>query len=233
MSQSFNLYQLQKIDSRIDQINQRMSSIEHSIKNESRIESERKNVYLSETRREKLFQEISDLDEEINKKKIKVNQSEASLYGGKVQNPKELQSLQAEIASINKNITEKEATQADLIQDFELAEKEVESANMLLKTAIDEKEKEKVELMQENQNLGKEKEKLDSERLVAITQVKIDYLKIYEDIRKKRKNLAVSIVEDDTCTACGVNLTPSEWQAARSTDQLNFCPSCSRILYAG
>jgi uncharacterized protein len=233
MSLSFNLYQLQKIDTKIEQINLRVSAIERAIADQSLVDSQRKNVQEAENLQDELFKSISDLDEEITKKKIKVNQSEAAMYGGKVQNPKELQSLQAEVASITKNILEKETIQTGLVQDFEKAEKDLDTAKSLLEKIIGEKQEGDSELKLELQKLQKEKENLESERQVAITQVQPDHLNIYEDIRRKRKNLAVSIVEDETCSGCGVNLTPSEFQMARSSNKLVFCPSCSRILYAG
>jgi predicted nucleic acid-binding Zn-ribbon protein len=233
MSQSFNLYQLQKIDSRIDQLVHRMDEIAALIKDRTSINLLETELETADSKREKLLQEISDLDGDISRKKIKVNQSESSLYGGKVQNPKELQSLQAEIASINKNISEKESNLVELMQHFETSEKQVEILQQDLKNKIVEKEENNIQLLEEKNKLENEKLKLESERVVATSQVKHDFLIVYEDIRKKKRNIAVSVVEEDTCSACGVSLTPSEWQAARSTDQIVFCPSCSRILYAG
>jgi len=233
MSQSFNLYQLQKIDSRIDQLVHRMDEIIALINDRTSISLLETELRTADSKREELLQEISDLDSDISKKKIKVNQSESSLYGGKVQNPKELQSLQAEIASINKNISEKEFDLVELMQLFETLENQVEILQQNLKKTITEKEESNNQLIEEKIKLENEKLKLESERLVAISQVKRDFLNVYEDIRKKRRNIAVSIVEEDMCSACGVSLTPSECQAARSSDQIVFCPSCSRILYAG
>jgi len=233
MSQSFNLYQLQKIDSRIDQLIHRVNEISLLLDDNSAINEIDAELKETERKRDNLYQEISDLDDEIGRKKIKVNQSESSLYGGKVQSPKELQSLQAEISSINKNISEKESTLVELMQLFEKAEAEIESTkNSLDKANVDKKERDH-QLLLEKQTLENEKSKLESERCVAISQVKPEYLEKYEEIRKKRKNIAVTSVEEDTCSACGVSLTPSEWQSARSSDKICFCPSCSRILYAG
>jgi len=233
MSQSFNLYQLQKIDSRIDQLVQRVSEISTLVNDKRTINDLDAELKETEYKRDNLYQEIGDLDDEIAKKKIKINQSESSLYGGKVQSPKELQSLQAEISSINKNITEKESNLVELMQVFEKAEAEIESSKKSLEKAKDDKEKRDHQLLLEKQTLENEKSKLESERCVAISQVKPDYLDKYEVIRKKRKNIAVTSVQEDTCSTCGVSLTPSEWQSARSSDKICYCPSCSRILYAG
>ena len=158
MSQSFNLYQLQKIDSRIDQLVHRMDEITTLVNDRTSIGLLETELRTADLKREDLLQEISDLDGDISKKKIKVNQSESSLYGGKVQNPKELQSLQAEIASINKNITEKEFNLVELMQHFETSENQVEILQHNLKKAIVEKE-------ESNHLLIEEKNKLENEKL--------------------------------------------------------------------
>lgn len=233
MSQSFNLYQLQKIDSRIDQFNLRIDQLKTTIEDRSVITALESDLISAQEKSEEIFGQIDQHEEDVEKKKIKVNQSEASLYGGKVQNPKELQALQAEIESINRSIQEKQTSLAELIKEFEASEKLIEVKKQALQSRIFEKEDETSRLQNEIQRLEKELGKANSERLLAISQVKPEYLKKYDDIRFKRKNIAVALVEDDTCSACGVSLTPSEWQTARSTDQIVFCPSCSRILYAG
>jgi predicted nucleic acid-binding Zn-ribbon protein len=233
MSQSFNLYQLERIDTRRDQLFHRADQIQKEIDDRTRIGLLENCLKDLETKRENMLNHIGDLDQEIQNKKIKINQSEASLYGGKVQNPKELQALQTEIESLNKYIAEKEATLISMMSDFETIEKEIILTQTDLDDELSAKEKQINQLMLEKTNILKDLEKVESERLVAVSQIKAGHLNTYEEIRKKKKNIAVSIVEDDTCSACGVSITPSEWQAARSPDVVVFCPSCSRILYAG
>jgi hypothetical protein len=233
MSQSFNLYQLQRIDSTRDQLMHRMDQIQQEIDDHTRINILEENLKGLEFHREDLYKIIADLDQDIENKKIRINQSESSLYGGKVQNTKELQALQTEIESLNKYVSEKEIDLTSKMVAFEACERDLEVSQKELNDEFSSREKQNILLMQENKVLQKDLEKLDSERLVAVSQIKNQHLIVYEDIRKKKKNIAVSIVEDDTCSACGVSITPSEWQAARSPDVVVFCPSCSRILYAG
>ena len=186
-----------------------------------------------ELRREDLYKNIADLDQDIENKKIRINQSESSLYGGKVQNTKELQALQAEIESLNKYVSEKEIDLTSKMVAFETCEKDLEFSRTELEDGMSSRDLQNKLLIEEKMVLQKDLEKLDSERLVAVSQIKNQHLMVYEDIRRKKKSVAVAIVEDDTCSACGVTITPSEWQAARSPDVVVFCPSCSRILYAG
>ncbi len=233
MSQSFNLYQLERIDTRKDQLIHRAEQVQIEIEDRTSIDLLENILKDLEAKREDLLDHIGDLDQDIQNKKIKVSQSEASLYGGKVQNPKELQALQAEIESLCKFVADKEANLSSMMSEFESIEKDLFQTQADLGKELSSKEKQKNMLMLENHNIFKDLEKVDSERLVAVSQIKAEHLITYEKIRKKKKNIAVSIVEDDTCSACGVSITPSEWQAARSPDVVVFCPSCSRILYAG
>lgn len=233
MSQSFNLYQLERIDTRKDQLLNRVEQVQKEIDDRKNIDLLENKIINLETMREDLLERIGELDLDVQNKKIRINQSEASLYGGKVQNPKELLALQTEIESLSKNVIEKEATLTSMMGDFESIEKDLIQMQTKLDGELSAKEILINQLKLEKINILKDLEKVESERLVAVSQIKIDHLNTYEEIRRKKKNIAVSIVEDDTCSACGVSITPSEWQAARSPDVVVFCPSCSRILYAG
>ena len=233
MSQSFNLYQLQRIDTKMDQLRQRVEKANVAIKDHKEIDTLQENLHSIEKTRDELLDNIGSIDAEIQSKKIKINQSESSLYGGKVQNPKELQALQAEIASLTNFVNAKEKELSVLMQEFESMEIQVDKARTTLEDGVALKQKNDQRLSEENHTNLKDLEKLDSERQLAVSQIKPQHLVTYEEIRKKKKNIAVTIVEDNTCSACGSSITPSDWQAARSPDQIIFCPSCSRILYAG
>jgi predicted nucleic acid-binding Zn-ribbon protein len=233
MSQSFNLYQLQRIDTKMDQLRQRVEKANVAIKDHKEIDTLQENLHSLEKTRDESLDHIGSVDAEIQSKKIKINLSESSLYGGKVQNPKELQALQAEIASLTNFVTAKEKELSVLMQEFESMEIQVDKARTTLEDGVALKQKNDQRLSEENHTNLKDLEKLDSERQLAVSQIKPQHLVTYEEIRKKKKNIAVTIVEDNTCSACGVSITPSDWQAARSPDQIIFCPSCSRILYAG
>jgi len=54
----------------------------------------------------------------------------------------------------------------------------------------------------------------------------------YESLRQKKKGVAISKVEDQTCSICGATLTPAECQVAKSQNKNIQCPSCGRLLYA-
>ena len=141
MSQSFNLYQLQRIDTKMDQLRQRVEKANVAIKDHKEIDTLQENLHSLEKTRDELLDHIGSVDAEIQSKKIKINQSESSLYGGKVQNPKELQALQAEIASLTNFVTAKEKELSVLMQEFESMEIQVDKARTTLEDGVALKQK--------------------------------------------------------------------------------------------
>jgi len=76
------------------------------------------------------------------------------------------------------------------------------------------------------------KENLLTERKVESEQIDLQSLEMYENLKGKKKGVAVSEIVDLVCSACGAEVTPAEWQAARTSTTFVYCSSCGRILYA-
>ena len=97
MNQAFQLYQLQKIDSQMDIIDNRLNEIARILDADETLKLAEAAVQQKqqELRQEKLS--MQKIDDAVQAQKIKIETSNASLYGGKIQNPKELQDLQNEI----------------------------------------------------------------------------------------------------------------------------------------
>jgi hypothetical protein len=163
--------------------------------------------------------------------KIELNQ--AALYGGKVRNPKELQDLQNESAALKRHLAVLEDQQLESMLALETAENLHLEAEKYMKATIGMVGEQQASLIGEQDRLVKSIERLDAERLAASHSLPPESIKLYERLRPNKHGMAVTSVSEKTCDACGHTLTPGEWQAARAPNQLCFCPSCGRILYAG
>lgn len=233
MSLSFHLFQIQKIDSQIDKLNLRKLEIEKLISENSYLNSLQIELSQAESEWSKVNSDLLQLAEEANKKKIKIQQSEASLYSGSISNPKELQSIQDEISSLKKRIQELEDDQLTMMMDLEEREKKVGVIKSQISKETEKKKENESALNIERQQNDRLLEKLVSERGLITSQLSSEHMKMYEDLRKRKRNLAITLITEETCSGCGTQLTPAEIQSAKSPDQLIFCPACGRILYAG
>ena len=172
-------------------------------------------------------------EEEAREKQIKIQEAESTLYGGSVRNPKELQDLQADIASLKKRLASIEDQELEAMLTVESAQADLKSKHDdLNKIQIHFGDKNKI-LITEQESLSHDLADLQAERNATVGPVESGILITYETLRKQRRGLAVAEVSENACRACGTTLNAALQQSARHAMELVFCPSCGRILYAG
>lgn len=231
MSAALGLYRLQQVDSQIDQIESRLKSIQATLQNDEAIRSARAVFADAESRSQTAGRELKTAEAEFEKQRIKIEQAESSLYGGRVHNPKELQDLQNDVASLKRHLATLENLELEAMLSHESAEKELQAAKANLEKAQASASEQYGELTQESEALQKETQRLASERKAVMSNLPQPALQTYDQLRERKRGLAVAAISDSACAACGATLTPAQQQNAR-TAQLFYCPTCGRILYA-
>ena len=232
MSASLGLYRLQQVDSRIDQIQARLRTIQQTLENDLALRSALERYEAAESKYGDAERLLKLSETEVEKQRIKIEQTEASLYGGRVQNPKELQDLQKDIASLKRHLETLEERELEAMLSLENLEKELQAAKTDLERVQSNLKEQNRDLAQESETLRKDLERLNSEHQAVVTDIATQALHAYEALRKQKRGIAVTTVADSSCEACGTTITPSQQQSARSTRQLFHCPTCGRILYA-
>jgi predicted nucleic acid-binding Zn-ribbon protein len=89
-----------------------------------------------------------------------------------------------------------------------------------------------VDLNAEQESLLVEVEKLERQRQSALEGIPAELLGSYDKLRRTRFGVAVTIVRDGSCGACGTVLTAALAQEARMPSKVSYCNTCGRILYA-
>lgn len=227
-----SLYLLQNIDQKIDHIHVRQQKIksilaDHSAENDvlAREETVRQG-------RSAIEKDLSELEKKLQATRIKLQHSENALYGGKIQSPKELQDLEAEIKLLKGSIAQYETQQFDwmLVIEQKLSdEKSLQIDREKIKTNI---ASDSTAYELELADLEKALEKNMVERNALTTGIDPTTRQIYENLREKKSGVAVTGLEDGTCSACGAEMTQAEWQRARISQDLCYCGTCGRIVYA-
>lgn len=233
MSQSFHLYQLQKIDTQLDQGAIRIQEISVLIESDHRIANQQ--AIIDEATRILNIEQshLKRLENEVNAKRVKLEQSESSLYGGKVRVPKELQDLQSEVASLKRSLAGLEDQQLEAMLKVEEAQAVLDSARHTLISVQALVASETAALAGERSLLENLQERLLKERNAVLPQITLSFQEDYERLRKNKRGMAVAALQDEACSGCGTQLTPADRQYARSPNQTYRCPSCGRFIYAG
>ena len=232
MSAALGLYRLQQVDSQIDQIQARLKAIRETLENDLQLRTATDSFSAADSKHKESERALKQSEAEVEKQRIKIEQTEASLYGGHVHNPKELQDLQKDVASLKRYLETLEERELEAMLVAENSEKESRTAEAHLEHIRSNLSDQNRDLTQESETLYKSLERLNTERQAVMKDLAQQKMSVYDQLRQQRRGIAVATISDAACAACGTTLTPSQQQSARSTSQLFHCPSCGRILYA-
>jgi predicted nucleic acid-binding Zn-ribbon protein len=231
MNQIISFIRLQQIDTRLDQVRARLHQIKVILQDNKEIQNIQQEKNTLDLRLNSFKTELLSSELAVKDQQVKIQQTEATLYGGKIVNPKELQDIQLEIAMQKRQLNTFENKQLELMIALEETQKEYESVCSKYSKALQDSDSNNLTIISEQNTLLKEVEKLNSEKKAAEISLSILDLSLYNKLRTQRGGLALSVISEGACNSCGATLTPAQNQAIKSFDQIIFCPSCGRILY--
>ena len=233
MSQPFKLHRLQQIDTQLDQKRLRLAEIERILADDVELQDATARLQTAEGTLQQAQRVLHRAEAEVQGQRVKIEQNEAALYGGKVRNPKELQDLQNESAALKRFLSVLEDRQLEAMIAVEEAETQHERANSALTDLKARQIEANAALLGEQTALLKDVARLENERTAAMSSIDEADVQLYEQLRLTRRGVAVAFIQDNSCMACGSTLTPGTIQNARSGGTLTRCTFCGRILYMG
>lgn len=233
MSQPFKLFRLQQLDSQLDRARARLAEIEITLSQDEQLrqaqaEADQASADLAQARKA-----LRQAEDNVVQQRIKIEQAEAALYGGKVRNPKELQDLQNDTAALKRyrSVLEDRQLEAMMAEEDYLANSSAAIAR-LERVKSDTAERNAL-LYSEKSRLLQEISHIDEERQAASASIEASDLVLYEKLRTQRRGIAVSKITNKACSACGSTINAALLDAARSPNQISRCDVCGRILYLG
>jgi len=231
MNLPLSLYRLQNIDTQLRHINTRLKEIEAILLQDESVQKALKNLEESKVVVKDQAKNLKDIEEQVQAKMIKFKLTQASLFGGKISNTKELQDLQNEGEALKRTITKLEEEQLLFMIALEEAQEAQRQTEYQYKQAIADQVSKNSRLLGEKTKLENDLPGLETQRQSIAQGIPSLTLEIYENLIKTKAGKAVAEVMDDSCNACGAMLTPAEIQSARSPATLLRCRTCGRILY--
>jgi len=228
-----HLFHLQEIDRLTRQFNLRIAEIDRILDSDQRVQKANDQLESSKKDLHKAQVKLRGIEESVRELSNKIEISEKNLYGGSIRNPKELQDLQSEIASLKRQKSSLEDNQINAMIDLEELEKKVQSHTQELENIRGIVIQDSSSLTGEKSTAQSQIDRLAIERSGVLHSIPAQSLELYESLSASKKGQALAKIDEDSCSACGASLRPSLIQSARSKLTLAYCPSCGRILFAG
>jgi uncharacterized protein len=232
MNKSMSLFLLQNCDQTIDSHRAIITQNERALQDFTLRDGIIQELNKVQIELSNLNSDLAELEAKINSTRIKAQQSNSSLYSGKIRNPKELQDLESEIKHLNHTLSQMEEQQLDsmiIIETQNTALKEIEQR---LEVASNEKRIQDQSLLAEISAHKNDLQNVMTERTALVASIDAASLEKYEKLRVTKAGIAVTRVDENTCEKCGAEITQAVWQKARISSELCFCDTCGRIIYA-
>ncbi|HUF38284.1 MAG TPA: C4-type zinc ribbon domain-containing protein [Anaerolineales bacterium] len=233
MSRAFNLYRLQQVDTQLDRLRARLVEIGGLLGEDAAVQTAREALTRAETDLNAAGSSLHSAERMTRDQRIKIEQTENTLYSGKVANPKELQDLQMELAAHKRYLDTLEERQLEAMLAVEEAESGLNAVSKTLEQAAADSIAGDAALTGEQSRIKSDVARLESERGVANNAVTAEDRELYHRLRIKRGGVAVASAVNRSCGACGTSLNAALYHAVRTSTQLMFCDTCGRVLYVG
>jgi len=233
MNQRTYLYQIQNFDLEVDKNERRIKELKKIISYNDDVKEIESKCLVVESDRKKQQSTLKKISDEAATVQNKIKKSEQSLYDGSIRNPKELQSVNIELASLKNRVSVLDENQLEIMFEIENLDATILGFQNELENLLQEKRNQNEIFVNEIKDLEKSNNKLAVEKEPILSQVDPEFLLIYKKLRKTKNNVAISMVIDNSCSVCGNGLTPMDVQKTKSGEDEIYCPVCKRFLYFG
>ena len=223
------LYELQELDTEIEQAEQSLSQKNGMLGKRNVLDEAQNRLDTAKKQFEELKHQRREAEADVDDTLSKIKEAEKQLYGGKITNPKELSNLQHEINTLKAHNDQLETKALEIIDQVEESEKIVSALDTDYQNLEKDWQNQQKQLATEIDQLKLKLTDLNERRLQLKETIELEAVQLYEKVRQQKKP-AVSKVEQGICRFCRISLSASALQKVR-TGQPILCGSCGRILF--
>jgi len=185
-----------------------------------------------ETGRRALGGDQQRLEDEIGTLNERANQHDKTLYSGTIGNPRELQALQDEIASLKRRISQLEDREIEVMEQIEPLDAQLATL-ATARASLDERSQGlRAQIAEEEVTIEGDLERVRGERDALVTSVDASLLEEYEELRKRSGGIAIARLVGGSCGGCHLSLSAVDIDRIKKLppDAPAHCEECGRLL---
>lgn len=225
------LFQLQQLDLELERLLAEQQAITQSLQGNATLQKARTENSRAQQQLRTGLQAQKEAEWTLEELNRRLAAQEQRLYSGTVLNPKELSALQQEVQHLRAQQSRQEDTVLEVMDATESLQEQARQKAAALQQAEAQWQRDSASILIRRDQLETRKQELQTKRTHMSSSIDAGYITRYDTMRRTKQGRAVSKVEQNSCQWCRVILTPSELQRVRTSDQLQTCTNCGRILY--
>ena len=154
------------------------------------------------------------------------------LDAGSVSSPRELESLQHEIATLQAKLDEVETAELETMEELDSAQARLSTLRDQVTEVEATRAERQTELDEARSSIDGERESLASQRVELVAELDDELVRRYERSRAQHGGVGVGALRHGRCEGCRLSLTPVDLArvAASAPEELLRCEECGRLL---
>jgi len=231
MTRARQLYELQRLDSRLMQLERTLASLDDGSRLRALAEEARAAADAAAAELKAKQARLRALELEVQTVGDRSRKLERDLYSGRVTNPKELTGMQEDLQALGRQRRRIEDEMLALMEETEQGAKDVARLEAQRQARERELEDHLARYQAHTRTLHDQIAAVRSEREARAAAVDPDLLRRYERLRERKEGLAVAAVLQGVCEGCHVAIPEGRVAEVLDGERLFTCEECGRILY--
>ena len=231
MTEIRQLYELQELDTRIDELTETLAELESQLADDSIIAEAKRRVAVLENHAEQLAANRRSIDRAIEDLQTRLERTQERMYSGSIKSVKEMEAAEEERANTERGIAENEDRLLEVMVKADEVDETLVKGRQVVKRLEDQRSADVAVLTVKAEETRASLDDLTPRRDRTWDSISSPTLHRYETLRLSRGGTAIAKVERGMCSGCRMTLSTSEQQRIRSATDPVQCSSCHRILY--
>jgi predicted nucleic acid-binding Zn-ribbon protein len=224
------LVKLQEKDRLLEKLEGQISGGPKRLKDlESQLESLEESYKAHKDRIQELLKTQRQYEGEIEDGIAHIRKSRGRLMS--IKNNKEYHALIREIEETEKDNAAKEDKVIACLEELEKLNEELGDSENALASMGKSIDKDKRVIEEEVASMEKELAAVSAEKEALVQAIESPLLAKYKRIRTGSGGVALSLVNDATCSECHMSIPPQMYNELQRQDALQQCPHCQRMIY--
>jgi len=234
-AEQLRLLDLQALDSRLDQLAHRRRTLPElaEIRTlESRLATVRDLIVAGETEASDLAREQAKADADVEQVRARAARDQQRLDSGQVSSPRELESLQHEIASLARRQSDLEDVELEVMERLETVQRrsaELRTELVALESQLQTQTARRDTVFAA---IDAESENVAGERSALAGRLPAELIALYEKLRAQHDGVGAAALHQRRCEGCRLELNNTELSRIHHApdDAVLRCEECRRIL---
>lgn len=175
---------------------------------------------------------VRSAEREADEIRAKQAKDQKRLDDGAVSSPRELESLQHEIATLQTRLDGVETVELEAMEELDGADAALAEVVAELAGVTDQQAAQQQQLDEARSGIDVEREALAADRREVMTGLSEGLLKLYERSRSAHGGVGVGALRHGRCEGCRLTLTPADLARfdVAPSDEVLRCEECGRLL---